>query len=130
MGRTRVTDVRDGGESVGWDHRDLRPLQRRGGPWLGGTGVAASVYPANRMPESRAVIRFTGDRYVAEIGAADLGTGAWTVLPQIAADALGVDVDEVDVQIGDTRYPNASVAGGSSGTSTWGSALEIGRAHV
>jgi xanthine dehydrogenase YagR molybdenum-binding subunit len=45
------------------------------------------------------------------------------VLPQIAADALGVDVDDVEVRIGDTRYPEASVAGGSSGTNTWGSAI-------
>jgi xanthine dehydrogenase YagR molybdenum-binding subunit len=45
------------------------------------------------------------------------------VLPQIAADTLGVDVDDVEVRIGDTRYPVASVAGGSSGTNTWGSAI-------
>lgn len=38
-------------------------------------------------------------------------------------DALGVPVDQVDVRIGDTDYPIASVAGGSSGTSTWGSAI-------
>jgi xanthine dehydrogenase YagR molybdenum-binding subunit len=45
------------------------------------------------------------------------------VLPQIAADALGAPVEDVDVLIGDTDYPIASVAGGSSGTATWGSAL-------
>jgi xanthine dehydrogenase YagR molybdenum-binding subunit len=78
-----------------------------------------------RQAQSSATIRFSGGRYVAEIGAADLGTGAWTVLPQIAADALGVPVAEVDVRIGDTRYPVASVAGGSSGTSTWGSAIVV-----
>ena len=78
-----------------------------------------------RMPQSAATIRFEDGRYVAEIGAADLGTGAWTVLPQIAADALGVPVDDVDVRIGDTRYPIASVAGGSSGTNTWGSAIVV-----
>jgi xanthine dehydrogenase YagR molybdenum-binding subunit len=60
---------------------------------------------------------------VAEIGAADLGTGTWTTLPQITADALGVDVDDVEVRIGDTAYPTASVAGGSSGMNTWGSAV-------
>jgi CO/xanthine dehydrogenase Mo-binding subunit len=47
------------------------------------------------------------------------------VLPQIAADALGVPVEDVDVRIGDTRYPMASVAGGSSGTNTWGSAIVV-----
>ena len=64
-----------------------------------------------------------GGRYDIEIGAADLGTGTWTTLPQIAADALGVDVEDVEVRIGDTDYPMASVAGGSSGMTTWGSAV-------
>jgi len=76
-----------------------------------------------RMAESRAVVRFEDGRYVAEIGAADLGTGTWTTLAQIAADALGVAVDNVDVRIGDTAYPIASIAGGSSGMATWGSAV-------
>jgi xanthine dehydrogenase YagR molybdenum-binding subunit len=78
-----------------------------------------------RQATSTADVRYEDGRYVVEIGAADLGTGAWTVLPQIAADALGVDVGDVDVRIGDTRYPTASVAGGSSGTNTWGSAITV-----
>jgi len=81
------------------------------------------VYPVNRMSESTARIRFAAGRYVVEIGAADLGTGTWTTLPQIAADALDVPVDQVEVRIGDTAYPVASVAGGSSGMTTWGSAV-------
>ena len=87
--------------------------------------MAASVYPTQRQAQSTAELRYEGGRYVAEIGAADLGTGAWTVLPQITADALGVDVADVEVRIGDTRFPIASVAGGSSGTNTWGSALVV-----
>ena len=47
------------------------------------------------------------------------------MLPQIAADALDVPVEQVEVRIGDTRYPKASVAGGSSGTNTWGSAIVV-----
>ncbi|QFU89098.1 xanthine dehydrogenase family protein molybdopterin-binding subunit [Amycolatopsis sp. YIM 10] len=111
--------LRTGAERFGWADRG----PRREGRWLVGCGVAASVYPVNRMPESTAVIRFSGGRYTVDIGAADLGTGTWTTLPQIAADALGVPVDEVEVRIGDTAYPNASVAGGSSGMITWGSAV-------
>ncbi|AXB42188.1 xanthine dehydrogenase family protein molybdopterin-binding subunit [Amycolatopsis albispora] len=111
--------LRTGAERFGWAERG----PRREGRWLVGRGVAASVYPVNRMPESTAVIRFSGGRYTVDIGAADLGTGTWTTLPQIAADALGVPVDRVEVRIGDTDYPNASVAGGSSGMITWGSAV-------
>ncbi len=54
------------------------------------------------------------------IAATDIGTGAWTVLTLIAADALGVEPDRIDLQIGDSALPSATVAGGSSGTSSWG----------
>jgi xanthine dehydrogenase YagR molybdenum-binding subunit len=123
--RHLVECLREGAERFGWADRDPRPAVRREGRWLVGTGVASSVYPTYRQATSTATIRFEDGRYVAEIGSADLGTGAWTVLPQITADALGVPVDDVDVRIGDTRYPIASVAGGSSGTSTWGSAIVV-----
>jgi xanthine dehydrogenase YagR molybdenum-binding subunit len=121
--RNLVACLQRGAELFGWHSRDPRPASAREGRWLIGTGVASSVYPTMRQAESTARVRFAGGRYIVEIGAADLGTGAWTILPQIAADALGVDDERVDVLIGDTAYPPASVAGGSSGTSTWGSAI-------
>jgi xanthine dehydrogenase YagR molybdenum-binding subunit len=121
--RHLVECLREGARRFGWAGRDLRPGVRREGDWLVGTGVASSVYPTMRMPRSTASITFDGSRYTTRIGAADLGTGAWTVLPQITADALEVDVDDVDVLIGDTDYPMATVAGGSAGTATWGSAI-------
>ncbi|MDT7698004.1 MAG: xanthine dehydrogenase YagR molybdenum-binding subunit [Pseudonocardiales bacterium] len=121
--RNLVACLREGAERFGWAGRDLTPRARLEDGWWVGTGVAASVYPTMRQAQSTAAVRFDGGRYIARIGAADLGTGAWTVLPQIAADALGVPVEDVDVLIGDTDFPVASVAGGSSGTATWGSAL-------
>ncbi len=121
--RNLVACLREGADRFGWADRDPAPGVRRQGDWLVGTGVAASVYPTYRMPFSTPTLRCERGRYVVEIGAADLGTGTWTTLPQIAADALGVDVDDVDARIGDTDYPIASVSGGSSGMSTWGSAV-------
>ncbi|GHF94725.1 MULTISPECIES: xanthine dehydrogenase family protein molybdopterin-binding subunit [Amycolatopsis] len=121
--RNLVACLRTGAERFGWADRDPRPGVRRDGRWLTGTGVAASVYPAKRSPGSTALIRFEGGRYVVEIGAADLGTGAWTILPQIAADALSVPASDVEARIGDTGYPKATVAGGSSGTASWGTAV-------
>jgi xanthine dehydrogenase YagR molybdenum-binding subunit len=123
--RHLVECLREGAARFGWRDRDPRPGVLREGDWLVGTGVASSVYPARRLPESTATIRFEEGSYVVEIGAADIGTGAWTILPQIAADALGVPAGDVDVRIGDTRYPVASVAGGSTGTSTWGTAIVV-----
>jgi xanthine dehydrogenase YagR molybdenum-binding subunit len=121
--RNLVACLREGARRFGWADRDPRPGVRNQGGWLIGTGVASSAYPTMTMASSTAEVRFAGGRYTVTIGAADLGTGAWTVLPQIAADALDVPVEAVDVLIGDTAYPEASVAGGSSGTATWGSAI-------
>lgn len=113
-----------GGRRFGWSDRDPTPGARRDGGWLVGTGVASSTYPTYRMPGSGATIRFgLGGRYRVEIGAADLGTGTWTALTQIAADALDVGAEEIELRIGDTALPMATVAGGSSGITSWGSAI-------
>ncbi len=127
--RNLVACLREGAARFDWADRDPTPGVRRQGDWLVGTGMAASTYPVNRFPYSTATVRLESGRYIAEIGAADLGTGTWTTLAQIAADALQVPVDQVEMRIGDTRYPPASVAGGSSGMTVWGSAVvEAGRA--
>jgi xanthine dehydrogenase YagR molybdenum-binding subunit len=121
--RNLVACLREGAARFDWVDRDPRPRRRERDGWLVGTGVASSVYPVNQMTEATAIIRAEAGRYVVEIGAADLGTGTWTTLAQIAADALGVPVENVTMGIGDTCYPPASVAGGSSGMTTWGSAI-------
>jgi xanthine dehydrogenase YagR molybdenum-binding subunit len=122
--RRLVECLREGAERFGWTSRDPAPGVQRERGWLIGTGVASATYPVNRMPGSKAVIQLRTDgRYNVQIGAADIGTGTWTTLAQIAADALRVPVDCVDLQIGDTTLPNATVAGGSSGITSWGSAI-------
>jgi xanthine dehydrogenase YagR molybdenum-binding subunit len=118
-----VECLREGARRFGWDGRDPRPGTRREGRWLVGTGVASSTYPARRAPAT-AIARVGPDgTFHVEVGAADVGTGAWTVLTQIAADALGQPVERVRVEIGDTALPVAGGAGGSMGTASWGSAV-------
>src|SRR5262249_41565997 len=57
------------------------------------------------------------------IAAADLGTGTWTALTQIAADALECPVEAIQLEIGDSALPMATIAGGSTGMSSWGSTI-------
>ncbi|WP_314174082.1 xanthine dehydrogenase family protein molybdopterin-binding subunit [Streptomyces winkii] len=127
-GRHLVQCLRTGAERFGWDRRTA-PGTRREGDWFVGLGVASSTYPAYTLPGSVAEIeRRAGgaggpDGYAVRIGAADLGTGTWTALTQIAADALNCSFGEVHLEIGDTDLPAASVAGGSSGINTWGSTV-------
>jgi xanthine dehydrogenase YagR molybdenum-binding subunit len=121
--RELVGCLREGARRFGWDGRDPQPGTRREGEWLVGTGVATATYPGMTQPGSRVRIRFSEGLYVVQVGAADIGTGTWTALTQIAADALECPADRVVLEIGDTDFPNATVEGGSSGISSWGSTV-------
>ncbi|WP_006244485.1 xanthine dehydrogenase family protein molybdopterin-binding subunit [Mycolicibacterium tusciae] len=122
--RRLVECLHTGAERFGWAPRDPTPRARRDGEWLVGTGVASAVYPAMIQPGNSARIECVKpQRFAVQIGAVDIGTGTWTALTQIAADALGCDVGAIDLQIGDTDLPAASVEGGSSGISSWGRAI-------
>ena len=122
--RNLIACFREGARRFGWEGRDPTPRARREGNWLVGTGMSSSTYPVFRMPSSTARIRYEGDgRYAVETGATDIGTGTWTALTQISADALGVSVESIDLHIGDTELPFGSVEGGSSGITTWGSTI-------
>jgi xanthine dehydrogenase YagR molybdenum-binding subunit len=119
-----VTCLQEGARRFGWGPRNLTPRSRREGGWLIGTGVASATYPSPRLPGSTATIHANPDgRYIVQIGAADIGTGAWTALSQIAAEALGVDFQDIDLQLGDSSLPSATPAGFSSGTTSWGATI-------
>ncbi len=122
--RNLVGCLREGARRFGWQRWDRAPRSRLEGGWWVGVGVSASTYPVHRMAGSSATVGFGADgRYRVAIGAADIGTGTWTSLTQIAADALDVPVERIALQIGDSALPPASVAGGSSGTNSWGSTI-------
>jgi xanthine dehydrogenase YagR molybdenum-binding subunit len=122
--RNLIACLREGSRRFGWPDRPAHPRGRQEGRWHVGSGVASSTFPVIRLPGSVARISYAGDgRYCVEIAAADIGTGTWTALTQIAADALGTGVDEIDLRIGDTALPAATVAGGSSGITSWGAAI-------
>jgi xanthine dehydrogenase YagR molybdenum-binding subunit len=122
--RNLVTCLREGALRFGWEPRDQTRGARREDGWLIGSGVASSTYPVFRLPGSVATIRMGADgRCAVLIGAADLGTGTWTALTQIAADALEVAFEDVQLEIGDSALPMASGAGGSSGIVSWGSTI-------
>ena len=121
--RNLVACLREGAERFGWAKRDPAPGTRRDGAWLAGTGVAASTYPARQMSSEASARREENGRFVVRVAATDIGTGARTVLTQIAADALEVEPDRVRVEIGDSAFGRAPVAGGSAGTASWGTAV-------
>lgn len=121
--RALVDCFRQGAERFGWDRRNPRPGQMRDGDWLVGHGVAAAAR-GNLFGPSRVRATIQGDgRVVVETEMTDIGTGTYTILAQIAADLLGVQLEQVEVRLGDTDDPRSAGSGGSWGATTSGSAL-------
>ncbi|WP_093802650.1 xanthine dehydrogenase family protein molybdopterin-binding subunit [Streptomyces sp. Wb2n-11] len=112
--------LREGARRFGWERRDPRTGVRREGDLLLGTGVAASTYPVMVSPSSATAHAAPDGTYLIRVNATDIGTGARTVLAQIAADVLAAPLESVRVDIGSTDLPAAPLAGGSSGTASWG----------
>ena len=120
-----------GAERFGWSGRPLGPRQMRDeAGFLVGWGMGTATFPAIMFEaEARAIIRQDGSGIV-EIGAHDMGQGAWTALAQIAADGLGLDIERVDFRSGTSNLPDAGIAGGSAHTATAGMAIHSAGAAV
>ncbi|GAA3415190.1 xanthine dehydrogenase family protein molybdopterin-binding subunit [Streptosporangium vulgare] len=117
--RNLVACLREGAARFGWAGRDPTPGVREDGRWLVGTGVASSTYPVYTRASTAAAYAEPTGRFVVEIAAVDIGTGARTALTQVAADELGVPMDRVTVRVGRSAFGPAALAGGSMGTASW-----------
>jgi xanthine dehydrogenase YagR molybdenum-binding subunit len=115
---------RQGAERFGWEGRPLAPRQMRDAEGLlVGWGMGTATFPAIMFAaQAKATLRRDGSG-VMEIGAHDMGQGAWTALAQIAADGLGLDLDQVEFRSGSSDLPDGGIAGGSSHTATAGTAI-------
>ncbi|HZQ41848.1 MAG TPA: xanthine dehydrogenase family protein molybdopterin-binding subunit [Acidobacteriaceae bacterium] len=100
-------------ERFGWSKRNAKPGQMSEGNNLIGYGMATATYPANRSA-AQAICRFLPNgRVFVGSGTQDLGTGTYTIMAQTAAEELGLDVNQIDVKLGDSTLPKAPVSGGS-----------------
>lgn len=116
---------REGAARFGWSERPLEPRARREGRELIGWGMAGGAWDAmQNQASARAVLTRDGHVKVSS-ATADIGTGTYTAMCQIAADALGVPVCEVSFELGDTRLPKAPIEGGSWTVSSVGSAVDV-----
>ena len=107
-----------GAALIGWKQRQQPPRSQREGRYFIGYGMATATYPGNRSPAA-AKCRIYGDgRAVAASSGVDIGTGAYTVFRQVAADTLGYPLYRVVFELGDSKLPYAPVAGGSQLTAS------------
>jgi xanthine dehydrogenase YagR molybdenum-binding subunit len=113
----------EAGETFGWKRRDSRPGAMRDGDWLIGWGCATALYPTH-VATATARVRLVPDGKVrVQTAAHDLGTGAYTVIGQMAAQELGAPLAATTVELGDSGLPPAPVAGGSNTTASTCSAV-------
>ncbi|MEJ1128416.1 xanthine dehydrogenase family protein molybdopterin-binding subunit [Variovorax sp. CCNWLW225] len=120
--RSLIECMRIGAEKFGWSNRSATPRSRRQGHWLVGYGMSAASRGApHRGASANLLLTRTGRnvRAVVEMCATDLGTGSYTVIAQTAAEALGLPLDRVEVQLGDSALPPTPGSGGSWGANTF-----------
>ena len=111
-------------ERFGWSSRNPAPRARREGNELVGWGMATGIWDALQIfARAHAVLHADGHLVVSS-AASDIGTGTYTVMSQIAAAAMGLALEQVVFQLGDSTLPVAPVEGGSSHVATVGSAIE------
>ena len=121
--RNLVACLQQGAERFGWAGRDPAPASRREGRRMIGSGVAAATYPYFVFPATATARAEPDGGFTVGVAAVDIGTGARTVLSQVAADALGVPLSRVHLRVGRASLGMAPFAGGSLGTASWGWAV-------
>jgi xanthine dehydrogenase YagR molybdenum-binding subunit len=112
-----------GADAFGWSRRSPEPRSMRDGNVLIGWGMATATYPTHRLPASARVRFGANGTALVQVGTQDLGTGTYTVMSQIAADTLGISVDRVRFELGDSAFPHAPVSGGSMTVASVGPAV-------
>jgi xanthine dehydrogenase YagR molybdenum-binding subunit len=114
---------RQAAEKFGWSKRSREPRSMRDGRELVGWGMASGVWEAWQLPASaRASLTANGAVEIAS-ATADIGPGTYTMMAQLAAEMLGVPLENVTAKLGDSALPNAPVEGGSFTASSVGAAI-------
>ena len=107
-----------GAEKFGWNQRQMQTRSQRQGDLLVGWGMAAAAFPAGRG-SAEAKVRLLPDGTAHVLTSAnDVGTGAYTVVAMTAGSTLGLPIEKIRVEFGDSLLPNGGIAGNSQMTAT------------
>jgi xanthine dehydrogenase YagR molybdenum-binding subunit len=102
-----------GADAFGWSKRNPEPRSMRDGRELVGWGMATGVWEALQMPVAVRIVLTSNGHAEVSCAASDIGTGTYTIVAQVAADALGLPIDNISVRLADSTLPQAPVEGGS-----------------
>ena len=114
---------RIGAEKFGWSKRNPKPRSMHEGEMLVGMGMSAGIYKAERTGASAGITFYADGRVIIQSSVADTGPGSATIMTQIAADALGIPVEQVGIEWANSTFPFAPPQYGSHTTASTGSAV-------
>ncbi len=114
-----------GAERFGWSKRSPEPRSMREGRELIGWGMATGVWEAQMTKTSARATLFVDAKLEVACATADIGTGTYTILTQIGADAFGLRMEDVTTRLGDSTLPTSPVEGGSWTAASAGTAVQL-----
>jgi xanthine dehydrogenase YagR molybdenum-binding subunit len=113
-----------GAEVFRWSLRNPEPGSMSAGRFKVGLGMATATYPANRSAAAASATLTTDGILIVRSGTQELGTGMYTIMTQLAAETLGLPLERVRFELGDSRFPQAPVSGGSQSTASVAPAVQ------
>lgn len=116
--RQLIECLRIGADRFGWLARSPKPGSRRDGRWLVGMGMAAAIRGAPILPAGARMKLDRNGMVAVECNMTDMGTGSYTIIGQIAAEMMGVELDRVVVRLADSLFPDAFGGGGQGGAAS------------
>ena len=128
--RQLVACLREGAARFGWEKRQAKPGATPQGRWMIGMGVAAAMRGNLLMPSKCTVSLDRQGMLTARMAMTDIGTGSYTVFTQIAAEMLGLPIERVRIELGDSDFPETPGSGGSWGAASAGSGLFDACSHL
>jgi xanthine dehydrogenase YagR molybdenum-binding subunit len=113
-----------GAERFGWSNRNPQPRSMRENGTLIGWGMASAAWEAGHVPASAKAVLSADGKLRVSSATEDIGTGTYTIMSQIAAEELGIPIENVTFELGDSSLPPAFLEGGSLTAGSVGSAVK------
>lgn len=119
-----------GAKAFGWEKRNPEPRSMRDGSELVGWGMATGVWEALQMPAAVRIALSANGHAEISCAASDIGTGTYTIMAQVAAEMLGLPMENVSIRLGDSTLPKTPVEGGSWMAATVSHAIAVTAAEI
>src|SRR6185436_5427385 len=104
---------RQGAEAFGWSKRNPAPRSMRDGSDLIGWGMATGIWEALQVPITVRVALGANGHAEVSCATSDIGTGTYTIMAQVAAEMLGLSIENIAITLGDSTLPQSPAEGGS-----------------